>query len=127
MIKNIIITITIFLFLASPAYSFDSNFDKTDKQLFMGLVAAQIFDGATTVGHLGRNPNNYIKDKWNWKYGSDRSSDERVWATKAVELGLAYFVANELPNKPRKIFLISTMALLLYCGASNGVQFSITY
>lgn len=102
-----------------------NSFDKTDKYLFTALTTAQITDGLTTIDGLKRGGK--ISEKWAWKYGSDRPSDTRIWVTKTAELGLAYVVANELPSKPRKAFLLGTTVLLFYYGINNGLQFSITY
>jgi hypothetical protein len=50
-----------------------------------------------------------------------------LWTTKAVELGIAYYVAKKLPDTYRTPFLIGANVLLFGCALSNEIGFSITY
>lgn len=93
-------------------------FSNTDKILFSGLIVSQAADGYTTIKHLD-NPDNYIENKWNWKYGRNRPSDEQVIITKIVELGIAYYIARNLDDPYRKAFMIGTSLLLLNCAFTN--------
>jgi hypothetical protein len=116
----------ILILLLIPSIALADDFDKTDKILFTSLVVAQVTDGLTTAHHL-KNDDNYIKDIWAWKYGTNRPSPIRLWATKAVELGIAYYVAKKLPDTYRTPFLIGANVLLFGCALSNEIGFSITY
>lgn len=117
--------IAIIFIILFPSICFAGDFDNTDKALFTGLCAAQIFDGMTTAAHL--DDGEHIMDTWAWKYGTNKPSSARLWGVKAAELGLAYVIAKNLDGKYRKTFLIGTTALLLYCGASNELEFKITF
>jgi len=123
--RTLILSVFMLLLIAPLAWSFDSSFDHMDKMLFTGLAVAQVTDGLTTIDNLKNG--HKINGLWEWKYGSSRPSDTRIWVTKAAEVGIAYIVANKLSSKPRKVFLLGATALLLYCGINNGLQFSITY
>lgn len=117
----------IFIIILIPSICFAGDFDRTDKILFTGLCVAQVFDGMTTAAHLDRHPDNYIVDTWAWKYGTDRPSPARLWGVKAVELGLAYFIAQKLDDPYRKPFLIITTVVLTFYGTSNGLEFKVTF
>ena len=132
--KGLIRAITIFVLFDGTAYAGDwiklHDFDKTDKQLFASVCILQIVDGLTTQSYLGNSPDNYIKDIWNWKYGTRRPSPELMWAVKTAELGGAYFVGKALPSKWRKGFFIAVDSLLLFCIQHNlkiGAGFAITF
>lgn len=126
MIKLII---ALFMFLI-PSFCFASDFSGKDKHLFASVCVLQVLDGLTTMNHLSNNPDNYIFDEFNWKYGTRRPSPELMWGVKALELTGAYYIGKALPSKYRKTFFIGVNSLLFFCIYHNlkvGAGFSITY
>ena len=107
--------------------SIANGFDDIDRQLFVAVISAQVFDGMATASSLNEHPDSKIYDIWNWKYGAERPSPARLWGVKAAEIGIAYIVAKQLPSKYRKIFLGGTAILLFSCGVNNGVSFRFRY
>lgn len=105
-------------FLAGGCASNDA-WTKSDKTLFGTLCAAQVGDFITTKNYLDRNPNNYIDEPWCKKYGEKRPSSGELAMVKLIELGAAWFIADCLPQKYRKYFLIPTAALLTWCAIGN--------
>ena len=131
---KVIASIVVFLsvLVSTPAFALDLDFpyqlDRTDKILYSTVVVGQVLDGLTTAAHLDRNKNNYIRERWNWKYGNDpRPSPAKLWGVKAVELGLVYGAARCLPSEYRKPFMGVVAVGLFACGVSNGLEFEIAF
>ena len=105
----------------------DDGFSDMDKFAFGLVVAAQIFDGLTTVAFLD-NHHNRLDPRFSWKYGSDRRpSSSRIWTVKTAEIGIAYIVAKAMPDEYRSAFLFAVAGVLIACGFNNGMNFAITY
>lgn len=124
-----LLLIATILFFSSTAYSFELHkFDDTDKALFATVIISQIADGLTTNNWIEQG--GYIKNTWNWKYGTDRPSPGKLWGIKAAELLGVYYIGKILPSKARKVFYIITASTLIYCVQGNlrmGAGFSIGF
>ena len=123
--QKILISILIILV---PSLCFAGDFSKTDRAMFGTVVFLQVVDGLTTADML--NDGSVISNDWAWKYGTDRPSTSRMWGVKALEIGVGYVVAKNLPPAWRKGFFIAVDCLLLYCIQHNlqaGAGFAIAF
>ena len=99
------------LIILIPSMCLAGDFSKSDKALFGTVVLFQVVDGLTIADML--SDGSTISNDWAWKYGTDRPSTSRMWGVKALELGIGYVVARNLPPAWRKGFFIAVDVLLL--------------
>jgi hypothetical protein len=125
--KIILLLVIVFLLIGCS----HTKWSKTNKVAFGTVCVAQTLDGLTTAHQLNENNDNYIAERWCWKYGTERPNAETLWAVKAVELGACWIIANQIRNeKWRNIFLWGVSGLLFTCAISNngsGIGFHFDY
>ena len=123
--KKVLLSLLIILI---PSLCFAGDFSKSNRALFGTVVLLQVVDGLTTADML--KDGSVMSGDWAWKYGTDRPSTSRMWGVKALELGIGYVVARNLPPAWRKGFFIAVDVLLLYCIQHNlqaGAGFNIAF